>query len=331
PALAPAFLGADLERTERGQWRIVRILAGDNSSRQARSPLTAPGVGGRPGDLVLAVNGRPVGPAGPAELLRGTADKPVELRLSRNGAERSVVIRPLAKDTELRYLDWVASRRAAVHRASDGRIGYLHVPDMVPTGWAAFHRDLQIEMARDALLVDTRDNSGGHTSQLIIEKLARRVLAWTTGRHYPISSYPTSAPRGPLVSLANEWSGSDGDIVNAAFQALKLGPVIGTRTWGGVIGIDSRYQLLDGTTVTQPRYSYWFTDYGWGVENHGVDPDLVVEFPPHAWGRGLDPQLQAGIDHLLAELRRRPAPPRPDVSERPSRRAPELPPRGELR
>ncbi|HEV2886235.1 MAG TPA: S41 family peptidase [Jatrophihabitans sp.] len=328
PLLAPAFLGADLDRDEQGRWRIARIIAGDNSSREARSPLTAPAVGAQPGDLILAVNGRPVGPAGPAELLRGTANKPVELRLAREGVERSVVMQPLAGDVELRYLDWVASRRAAVHRASGGRIGYVHVPDMVPTGWAAFHRDLRVEIARDALLVDTRDNSGGHTSQLIIEKLARRVVGWTTARHYPTQPYPSSAPRGPLVSLANEWSGSDGDIVNAAFQALKLGPVIGTRTWGGVIGIDGRYSLVDGTVVTQPRFSFWFENYGWGVENHGVDPDVVVEMPPHAWAQGVDPQLQAGIEYLLGELERRPAPPLPDVAERPSRRAPELPPRG---
>ena len=327
PVLAPAFLGADLDRDEQGRWRIARIIAGDNSSRNARSPLTAPGVGARPGELILAINGRPVGPAGPVELLRGTADKPVQVRLSRDGVERSVVLRPLSNEVELRYLDWVANRRAAVHRASEGRIGYVHVPDMVSSGWSAFHRDLRVEIARDALLVDTRNNSGGHTSELIIEKLARRVLGWSTARHRPSDSYPSSAPRGPLASLANEWSGSDGDIVNAAFQAMKLGPVIGTRTWGGVIGIDGRYQLVDGTQVTQPRFAYWFENYGWGVENHGVDPDLVVEMPPHAWAQGVDPQLQAGIDYLLAELARRPAPPRPDLSQRPSRRAPELPPR----
>lgn len=327
PMLAPAFLGADLDRDEQGRWRVARILAGDNSSRQARSPLTAPGVGAQPGDLILAVNGRPVGPAGPAELLRGTADKPVELRLSREGLERPVVLRPLAGDTELRYLDWVAGRRAAVHRASGGRIGYVHVPDMVSSGWAAFHRDLRVEIDRDALLVDTRDNSGGHTSELIIEKLARRVLGWVNPRHHGTRSYPQGAPRGPLVSLANGWTGSDGDIVNAAFQAMKLGPVIGTRTWGGVIGVDGLYKLVDATEVTQPRYAFWFENYGWGVENHGVDPDVVVELPPHAWAQGADPQLEAGIEHLLAELGRRPAPPRPDLSQRPSRRAPELPPR----
>jgi tricorn protease len=327
PMLAPAFLGADLDRDEQGRWRITRILPGDNSSQEARSPLRAPGVGAQPGDLILAVNGRPVGPAGPAELMRGTANKLVELRLSREGVERSVVLRPLAGEVELRYLDWVAGLRAVVHRASEGRIGYVHVPDMASTGWAAFHRDLRVEIARDALLVDTRDNSGGHTSELIIEKLARRVVGWTTGRHRSITSYPSSAPRGPLASLANEWAGSDGDIVNAAFQALKLGPVIGSRTYGGVIGVDGRYRLVDGTEVTQPRYAFWFENYGWGVENHGVEPDLVVDRPPHAWGEGVDPQLQAGIDYLLAELDRRPAPPRPDLARRPVLRAPELPPR----
>jgi len=327
PVLAAAFLGADLDRDEQGRWRIARIIAGDNSSRDARSPLTAPGVDASAGELILAVNGRPVGPASPAELLHGTADQPVQLRLSRDGVERSVVLRPLKSERELRYLDWVASRRAAVHRASDGRIGYVHVPDMVPSGWAAFHRDLRVEIDRDALVVDTRDNSGGNNSQLIIEKLARRVVGWSTVRHGPTDSYPSSAPRGPLVSLTNEWTGSDGDIVNAAFQALKLGPVIGTRTWGGVIGIDGRYKLVDGSRVTQPRYSNWFTNYGWNVENHGVDPDIVVELPPHAWGQGLDPQLQAGIDYLLAELQSWPAPALPDLAQRPSRRAPELPPR----
>jgi tricorn protease len=169
PLTKPAFLGADLARDEAGQWVIQRIVSGDNSARDARSPLTAPGVNAAPGDVILAVNGRPVPSSGPAGLLRGTADKPVELRLSRGEDSRSVVIKPLADDVELRYLDWVAGRRAIVHAASDGRVGYVHIPDMVSSGWAAFHRDLTVEMARDGLIVDTRDNRGGHTSQLVIE------------------------------------------------------------------------------------------------------------------------------------------------------------------
>ena len=327
PLRRPAYLGADLVRDRDGRWVIERVIPGDNSAREARSPLTAPGVSVLPGDAVVAVNGRRVGPAGPAELLLGTADKPVELRMARAGQLRSVVVTPLSNDVPLRYLDWVASRRAIVHAAGDGRIGYVHVPDMVSSGWAAFHRDLRGEMSRDALIVDTRDNNGGHTSQLIIEKLARRVIGWDTARHGPTTSYPDNAPRGPLVSIANEWAGSDGDIVNAAFQSLGLGPVLGTRTWGGVIGIDGRYSLVDGTSVTQPRYSFWFEKFGWGVENHGVDPDVVVEFLPQAWGEGADPQLRAAIDYLLGELSSRPTRSRPDVTTRPSRRVPTLPPR----
>jgi tricorn protease len=327
PLLRPGYLGADLRTDSDGRWVLERVIAGDNSARGARSPLTAPGVAAQAGDVLLAIDGQPVGVNGPAEQLRGTADKPVEIRLSRDGVERSVVVTPLESDVQLRYLDWVASCRAAVHEATAGRVGYVHIPDMVSNGWAAFHRDLTVEMARDALIVDTRDNNGGHTSQLIIEKLARRVIGWTTGRHVPRSSYAELAPRGPLVSIANEWAGSDGDIVNAAFQSLELGPVFGTRTWGGVIGIDGKYTLVDRTSVTQPRYAFWFDKFGWAVENYGIDPDVVVEFPPQAWRAGDDPQLQAAITYLLGELASRPARPMPDVANSPSRRAPELPPR----
>ena len=130
-----------------------------------------------------------------------------------------------------------------------------------------------------------------------------------------------------MVSIANEMAGSDGDIVNEAFRELRLGPVIGERTWGGVIGIDGRYQLVDGTTVTQPRFSFWFRDAGWGVENYGVDPDIVVQFPPQAWVAGTDPQLDEGIRVLTEQLADAvPLTPTP-VSERPDRSAPDLPPR----
>lgn len=326
PRLAPAFLGADLEH-DGERWRLGRIVAGDSSASKARSPLTAPGVGLVRGDALLAVNGRAIDERGPAPLLRGLGGKPVELSVEHDGVRRTVAITPLANEEELRYLDWVASRRALVHERSGGRLGYLHIPDMVSTGWAAFHRDLIVEAGRDGLVFDTRWNNGGHTSQLVLEKLARRTLARVTARHGETQSYPADGPQGPLVSLTNEWAGSDGDIVNAAIQTLGLGPVIGRRTWGGVIGIDGRYRLTDGTRVTQPKYSFWFTKFGWSVENYGVDPDIVVELPPQAWAAGADPQLEAGIDYLLAELDRRAPRPEPDLATRPNRAAPVLPPR----
>ncbi|MCG6493549.1 S41 family peptidase [Kitasatospora sp. A2-31] len=304
------LLGADLVR-DGDVWRIARILPGESSDPRARSPLAAPGAAIRPGDAILAVNGRPVDRVtGPAPLLAGTAGQPVELTVAgKDGTDqRHPVVVPLADEEPLRYHDWVSGRRAAVRELSGGRLGYLHIPDMQTTGWAQIHRDLRSEMAKEGVIVDIRENRGGHTSQLVIEKLARRIVGWDVARDItsPVP-YPGDAPRGPVVALADEYSGSDGDIVNAAIQALKLGPVVGTRTWGGVIGIDSRYSLVDGTLVTQPKYAFWLEGYGWGVENHGVDPDVEVPFAPHHWAAGEDPQLAEGVRIALAALAETPA------------------------
>ncbi|MFD8080622.1 S41 family peptidase [Kitasatospora sp. NPDC059722] len=317
PARRQGLLGADLVK-DGDLWRIARILPGESSDPRARSPLAAPGAAIRPGDAVLAVNGRPVDPVtGPAPLLAGTAGQPVELTVAgKDGTDqRHPVVVPLADEEALRYHDWVAGRRAETRELSGGRLGYLHIPDMQSAGWAQLHRDLRSEMAKEGVIVDIRENRGGHTSQLVIEKLARRIVGWNVARDITSSQpYPGDAPRGPVVALADEYSGSDGDIVNAAIQALGLGPVVGTRTWGGVIGIDSRYHLVDGTLVTQPKYSFWLENYGWGVENHGVDPDVEVPIAPHEWAAGEDPQLAAGVRIALAAL-----------AEAPARTAPPLP------
>jgi len=279
------------------------------------------------GDVLVAVNGHAVGSAGPGPLLAGLAGKPAALTISRDGAERTVVVVPTADETQLRYHEWVRARRAATHEASGGRFGYVHVPDMMSTGWAEFNRDLRRELRRDALVVDTRDNGGGHVSELVIEQLARRPLAGGHARHNVAETWPSTAPRGPLVSLANEYAGSDGDIVNEAFREIGLGPIIGTRTWGGVIGIDGRYSLVDGTEVTQPRYAFWFRDAGWGVENFGVEPDIEVPFPPQAWAAGDDPQLEAALQVLTETLAQHEPFTVPPASTRPDRSAPPLPPR----
>ncbi|MGK4583363.1 S41 family peptidase [Kitasatospora sp. HPMI-4] len=311
------LLGADLVK-DGERWRVERVLPGESSDPRARSPLAAPGAAVRPGDAVLAVNGRPVDPVtGPAPLLAGTAGQPVELTVAgKDGVQRHPVIVPLADEEPLRYHDWVADRRAAVRELSGGRLGYLHIPDMQSNGWAQLHRDLKVELAKEGVIVDIRENRGGHTSELIIEKLNRRIVGWARVRDFDEGlSYPQDAPRGPVVALANELSGSDGDVVNAAIQALGIGPVVGTRTWGGVIGIDSKYRLVDGTLVTQPKYSLWLENYGWGVENHGVDPDVEVPMPPHAWAAGEDPQLAEGVRIALAALAAKPAGQAPEIPE----------------
>ncbi len=304
------LLGADISRHEDGTWRIDRILPSETSDPQARAPLAAPGVAVRAGDAIVAVGGVPVDPVtGPGPLLVGTAGKPVELTVSPAGGGelRYPVVVPVSDEEPLRDHDWVAGRRAYVHERSGGRLGYLHIPDMQAPGWAQIHRDLRVEVAREGLIVDVRENRGGHTSQLVVEKLARRIVGWVVPRDLPPYAYPLDAPRGPVVAVADEFSGSDGDIVNAAIRALGIGPVVGTRTWGGVIGIDPRYRLGDGTRITPPQYAIWQAGLGWGVENHGVDPDVEVVQRPQDHAAGRDAQLDEAISRALQALEDSPA------------------------
>ncbi|MGW4962073.1 S41 family peptidase [Nonomuraea sp. NPDC004186] len=316
PRRSQGLLGADLARDDDGVWRVVRILPGESSDHDARSPLLAPGVAVRPGDAIVAVGGRPVDPVrGPLALLAGTAGQPTELtvRPAAGGDTRRVVVSPIAEDTRLRYHDWVESRRARVREASAGRLGYLHVPDMVATGWAQFHRDLRTEMAFDGLVVDVRENGGGHLSELVLEKLSRKVTGWSRARGYEPMRYPEDSPRGPIVAITDEFAGSDGDIVSAGIKIRGIGPLVGTRTWGGVIGIDSRYSLVDGTRVTQPRYSFWLEGHGWGVENYGVEPDIEVVITPQDRVAGRDPQLEKAIELALSALEEHPSATPPDL------------------
>jgi tricorn protease len=324
----PGVLGADLERVG-DTWRVTRTVLGDVSDPRARAPLAAPGAGVAAGDAILAVDGQPVGPQGPGPLLLGTAGKPVALTIgpARGGEPRDVAVVPLRSDLRLRYLDWVRHKRARVHELSGGRAGYVHVPDMVSEGWADFLRDLRSEVLRDALIVDVRSNGGGHTSELVIEKLNRHVLGWDNRRGMQPGTYPDGAPRGPIVALADEFAGSDGDIVTRAIQVLQLGPVVGARTWGGVIGYDEDHELVDGTKMTVPRLSFWFESGGWGAENYGVDPDVEVLMTPADWAADRDTQLETAVRLALAGLAERPAARPPDVTTRPSRRRPPLPPR----
>lgn len=303
------LLGADLARTAAGEWEIVRILPGESSDPTARSPLRAAGVGAALGDVVVAVDGARVRPEGPGPLLVGAAGKVVELTLRRGEATRRVAVVPLADEEPLRYQAWVASRAAYVAKRSSGRLGYVHVPDMMAKGWAQFHRDLGLAMTHEGVVADMRYNRGGHTSELIIEKLRATIVGYGPGRHTTTECYPTAGRRGPVVFVANQFSGSDGDMVNAAAQELGLGPVVGQRTWGGVIGIDGRFDLVDGTSVTQPRYAFHFNQHGWGIENHGVDPDIEHIMAPDDWADEdeRDPQLDLAVDEALRLLSETPA------------------------
>ena len=192
----------------------------------------------------------------------------VRRRRATDGAgPRTVVVPTLSDERPLWYRDWVTTNREKVREATAGRVGYIHIPDMGPSGWSEFHRSYVAEIERDALVVDVRFNGGGHVSGLILEKLARRRIGWDVPRRGAPVSYPEEAPAGPIVAITNEYAGSDGDIFTHGFKLLRLGPVVGMRTWGGVIGIDIHQPLVDGSVTTQPEYAFWFEDVGWAVEN----------------------------------------------------------------
>ncbi|CAL9308027.1 Tricorn protease [Streptomyces sp. enrichment culture] len=313
-----------------GRWLVRRILAGDSSDSRARSPLAGTGI--REGAVLTHVDGRPVDPlTGPYPLLAGSGGTTVELTFTppdgEPGGPRRVAVVPLVDERPLRYQDWVAKRRDVVRELSDGRCGYLHIPDMGGSGWAQFNRDLRMEMSRPALIVDVRGNAGGHISELVVEKLTRTILGWDLTRDAQPVSYASNAPRGPVVALADEATSSDGDMITAAFKLLGLGPVVGQRTWGGVVGMTGRHRLGDGTVITVPMNAAWFDAYGWSVENHGVAPDVEVLRTPVDWAEGRYPVLGEAVRLALELLETHPAAVPPDYSGVPDRTRPKLPPR----
>jgi tricorn protease len=288
---------------------------------------------------LVAVNGQPVGAEiTPGERLVNLAEQEVQLtiRSAAPGSDsadptadqqpRDVTVRALADERPARYRDWVEYKRATVHRATDGRVGYLHIPDMGPDGYAEFHRGYLLEYDREALVIDVRFNGGGHVSGLLLQKLARPRLGYDFPRWGAPEPYPAESTRGRLVALTNELAGSDGDIFSHAFKMLELGPLVGKRTWGGVIGISPRHPLADGTVTTQPEYSFFFNDVGWQVENYGTDPDVEVDNTPQDYTRGADPQLDRAVAVALDLLAERPAH-TPNPTERPRLTPPPLAPR----
>lgn len=328
PKYRQGFLGADVEwDAAAGGYRITHLVVGDPWDAKRGGPLARPGMNVAVGDILTAINGQALSAEVPPEhLLVNCAESEVLVTLAgaEGAAPRTIQVKALADETLARYRDWVSANRRRVHDQTGGRVGYVHIPDMGPEGFAEFHRSFLSECQRDALLVDVRGNGGGHVSQLLLEKLTRRRVGYDIPRWGRPEPYPAYAVLGPMLALTDEMAGSDGDIFSHCFKLMNLGPLVGKRTWGGVIGINARCRLVDGTLVTQPEFSFWFKDVGWRVENYGTDPDIEVDYPPHDYRAGRDPQLARAI----AELRRlldETKPAVPDFSDRPSRRPPNLP------
>jgi tricorn protease len=327
PPLTLGQLGADLRLADDGEsYAIAHIVQGDPWDAQADSPLNAIGVQAKVGERIVAVNGQRVSRERPPQaLLVHQAKTRVELTLARaDGTTRNVLVATLADEVPARYREWVERNRRFVHERSEGRVGYLHLPDMMSAGFAEFHRYFGTECDYPALIVDLRYNRGGHVSQLLLEKVARRRVGYDLSRWGQPEPYPGESPAGSVVALTNEHAGSDGDIFSHCFKLMKIGPLLGTRTWGGVIGINPRHKLVDGTETTQPEFSFWFVDVGFAVENYGTDPDIEVDNAPQDAREGRDRQLQASIDVAL-DLAKKATP--PAFGERPILRRAALPPR----
>ena len=334
PHYDQGYLGADFEYDgATDSWRITHIVQGDPWDEKADSPLNGPGLNIKTGDRLIAINGRKLSRALPPQAcLVNLAETQVTLTIVPQTSEvspqpRTVTVKTLRNDMSARYREWVESNRRRVHEATGGRVGYVHIPDMGPHGYAEFHRGFLAEVDREGLIVDVRFNGGGHVSSLILEKLARRRIGYDKSRWgQEPEPYPPQSVLGPMVALTNEQAGSDGDIFSHGFKVLKLGPLLGKRTWGGVIGIWPRHSLADGTVTTQPEFSFWFTDVGWGVENYGTDPDIEIDNLPQDYARGVDAQLERAIEEIQKLMAANP-PRLPEFKDWPSRALPRLPAR----
>lgn len=309
------LLGAEYTRDEKtGFFRVARVLPGENWIPKRRSPLTEVGVNVSAGDWIVAVNGRPTSEVKNInELLVNAAGKPVVLSVNATPSAdmaRRVVAVPTADEGDLYYYAWVQGNIKKVSDASGGRIAYVHVPDMLQTGLNEFAKHFYPQLKKQALILDVRGNGGGNVSPQIIERLRREPAMVGIARNAEPSVEPGGTFVGPMACLLNEFSASDGDIVSYRFRHYKLGPLIGKRSWGGVVGIRGSLPLLDGGTLSKPEFSrYDLAGQEWIMENKGVTPDMVVDNDPGREFAGDDQQLTKAVEVLLAELKKNPPKP----------------------
>lgn len=297
PLETRGYLGAEIESQN---FTVKKIYRG---RLDERSPLLSPGVDVLEGDRIVSINGMELGAMNtPGKLLTNMVKDVVRLKTRRGDMEREFSVRTIGDESLLIYRDWVENNKRIVHEKTGGRVGYVHIPDMMHFGFAEFHKNYLEESDRDALIIDVRYNRGGFVSWMLLEKLNRKIIGYDHPRHGLRQEYPPYSPKGPLVCITNELSGSDGDIFSHSFKLMKLGTLIGRRTWGGVIGINPRRKLIDGSVVTQPEYAFWFTDVGFGVENRGTEPDIDVEIAPQDFAEGRDTQLERAISTAIEML-----------------------------
>jgi len=312
------LLGVDFEADQSaGMYRFKKIYAGENWGQQNRSPLTEPGVAVKEGDYLIAVNGRPLRtPQNPYELFVNTVNENVTLSVNSKPSEEgshTVQVKPISDENNLRELAWVESNRKKVDAASNGRIGYVYLPDMGGEGLNEFVKQYFPQIRKEGMIIDVRYNGGGFVDQLIFARLRRVLAGMGSNRNWESGTVPPVVFNGAMACVTNHYAASDGDIFSYYFKYYKLGPLIVERTWGGVRGIRGNIPLMDGGYITRPEAARYDLNSKWVIENHGVQPDIVVENRPDLVVKGQDPQLEKAIEVVMKEIQANPKklPPRP--------------------
>jgi tricorn protease len=293
-----------------GRYRLKKVYGGLNWNPQLRAPLTEPGVNGKAGEYILAVNGRDLRPpTNIYSVFENTSGRIVELTLGPNAdgtGSRTVQVVPVGNESALRNRDWVEGNLKKVEKATGGRVAYVYVPNTGAAGYTSFKRYFYPQVDKEAVIIDERFNSGGLLADYYIDILRRPFIANWAPRHGTDLKTPFASIQGPKAMLINEMAGSGGDLLPWMFRKYKMGPLIGKRTWGGVVGISNFPVLMDGGTITAPNLAFWTPEDGWSIENEGVPPDIEVEQTPADVIAGRDPQLEKAIEVVMAELMKNP-------------------------
>ncbi len=305
------LLGADYA-IENGRYKFAKVYNGENWNPSLRAPLTAPGVNVKAGEFLLAVNGRNVSANEDVySYFEATSGKSVVLKVGPNASgdgAREVTVVPVASEQALRYMAWAEDNRRKVEQLSGGRLGYVHLPNTSVQGYSNFNRWFFAQVGKEGMVLDERFNGGGFVADYIVDYLRRPLLNYFTTRAGREFTTPMNGVFGPKAMIVNEWAGSGGDALPWMFKKLKIGPVIGKRTWGGLVGIFGFPPLIDGGRVTAPNLAFYNTEKQWDVENHGTDPDIEVEQDPALVRQGGDPQLEKAVQVLLDSLKKNPLP-----------------------
>ncbi len=319
PAAKPVpggLLGADYE-IKNNRYCIAKIYTGGEFYPAVKAPLAQPGLNVAVGDCILAINGQELTASDEIQqLLEGTAGQVISLRIAAADGKnpRNLAVTPLPSEAQLRYIDWIEANRKKVDELSQGKLAYIHLPDTGRNGFISFNRYYFAQMNKQGAIIDERFNSGGQVANYFIEVMSRQINSYWTPRYGAIEHSPNAGIYGPKVMLANEFSGSGGDYLPWLFKQAKLGPLVGKRTWGGLVGIGPTPVLMDGGDVTAPSVAFFSPKGEWDVENHGVEPDYTVELDPKAVSEGHDPQLEKAVSLAMEELAKHP----PEQPEKPA-------------